>query len=68
MQYLVAAFLMPILGCLVDKYGRIIQFILMGGVLNLAAHISLLLLPDCQEACPIALIPYIAYGIHFTCY
>ena len=69
LSYLVPAFLMPIAGYIIDKKGRIIQFLYFGGMIELIGHVTNVLLPDCgpdDGQCLQATIPFICYGISYT--
>jgi MFS-type transporter involved in bile tolerance (Atg22 family) len=47
LSYLVPAILMPIAGHIIDKKGRIIQFLYFSGMMELIGHLTNILLPDC---------------------
>lgn len=42
------------------------QILIVGSILNLCAHLMNIFLPDCEDSCYIAIVPYIIYGINFT--
>ena len=48
-QFLVSAFLMPLIGMYIDKKGRFFLIMITGAILNLLTHLFLILLPDCQD-------------------
>ena len=66
-QFLVSAFLLPMLGAFIDKHGRFFLVMMSGAVINLLTHIFLIMLPDCED-CNIAMVPYMIYGISFSVY
>ena len=75
MQYMITAILLPILGAMVDRTGNIIWYVIAGGILRLSANIIQIMIPDCDNACSISMLPYIIdgvsyaifMGIYFTC-
>ena len=71
LQFLVAAFLLPLFGWLIDKRGKIIHVLIFGGVVNLGTHLLTLFLPDCTEddsSCMMPLVPFMLYGLNWTIY
>ena len=71
LQFLVAAFLLPLFGWLIDKRGKIILVLIFGGVVNLGTHLLTLFLPDCTEDdrhCMMPMVPFMIYGLNFTIY
>ena len=67
-QFLVSAFLLPTIGLFIDKKGRFIHVMMVGGFVNLGTHLMMLLLPDCEDGCIIGVLPYMIYGISFSVY
>ena len=57
LPYLVTIVAMPILGRITDLYGSRQKIIIFGGVLHLIGVLMQMSLPDCQEACYIAVVP-----------
>ena len=41
---------------------------MLGAFVNLGTHIMMLLLPNCEDACFIGMLPYMIYGISFSVY
>lgn len=67
LPYIIAAFLSPILGWFVEKYGKRMTITLGGSILMIAAHVIQICLPDCQR-CWISLLPLVILGLSYTTY
>ena len=61
----VIAFSMPLLGALIDKIGKRLQFIQMGGLFNVLGHFIYLVHPKCTM-CFTSYIPFVLYGLSYS--
>jgi MFS family permease len=68
MPYVFAAFLSPILGKIIDKYGFRNQFSIIGSFCMITAHAMQLFMPDCEEGCAISIVPLFLLGVSYCTY
>ena len=66
--YIISALTSPFLGYFIDKVGRRVLMVILATLFLLAAHILNMLLPECDSACYVTLVPLVFVGVGYSLY